>query len=532
MFHFQLIHVPATKFQGPDALSRRTRAEGEDAPDDDDSWLDHIALAQFAAPRYFKDTYQYYEHRSSPAAPSSPQISVARRAQENLLADIENFLRTLVTPEFDSIQKQRRFIAKATQFFLRSGKLWHRNGDLPPLLVITDPRARLSILTQGHENLGHRKVKAMWEALKIRFYWPRLRADIQHHVASCSPCQVRNTKKVEIPPTISAPVSVFSKIYIDVMRMPLASKYSMIVAARDDLTGFCEAKPLISQNADSLAEFLWSHIYCRYGCPQQVTTDNGSEVLGAFEVLAKRLRIPQVKISPYNKHANGVVERGHYTMREALVKACEGHISRWPKMLPAAVFADRVTISSVTGYSPFELLHATKPVLPFDLTEATFLVEGFYSGMTTAELLALRIRQLQMHPRDIARAAETIRKARFASKAQFEKRFRHKLQKEDYGNGELVLVRNVRLENTFVSTSKTDDRYVGPYEVHRKNRGGAYVLKELDGTLLHGRPIAAFRLLPFITRDHWFMRTGWMGQDDEPEDEDDSSGSEDSSDGE
>jgi hypothetical protein len=44
MFHFALIHVPATKFQGPDALSRREPVEGEDIISDDDAWLDEIAL--------------------------------------------------------------------------------------------------------------------------------------------------------------------------------------------------------------------------------------------------------------------------------------------------------------------------------------------------------------------------------------------------------------------------------------------------------------------------------------------------------
>jgi transposase InsO family protein len=297
------------------------------------------------------------------------------------------------------------------------------------------------------------------------------------------------------------------------MQMPMANKYNMIVAARDDLTGFCEAKALTAQTSEALATFFWTYIYCRYGCPLQVTTDNGSEVEGAFKLLAARLRIPQIQISPYNKHANGVVERGHFTLREALVKACEGHMSKWPALLPAAVFADRVTTSSVTGYSPFELLHATQPILPFDLVEATFLVEGFYSGMTTTELLALRIRQLQMHPKDIERAAATLRKARFASKAQFEKRFKRRLLKEDYKPGELILLRNVKIETVVSSTHKTDDRYTGPYEVYRKNRGGAYVLKELDGTLLRQGPAAAFRLIPYITRDHWFMRTGWMGEE-------------------
>ena len=58
-----------------------------------------------------------------------------------------------------------------------------------------------------------------------------------------------------------------------------------------------------------------------------------------------------------------------------------------------------------------------------------------------------------------------------------------------------------------------------------KNKGGAYVLKELDGTPIKGtgRAAAAFRLIPYITRDHWFMKTGWMGDDLDEEAEDDSS---------
>src|SRR6202000_1690194 len=108
---------------------------------------------------------------------------------------------------------------------------------------------------------------------------------------------------------------------------------------------------------------------------------------------------------PYNKHANGVVERGHYTLREALIKACNGKLNKWPEVLPLAIFADRITVSRVTGFSPYQLLHGTEPILPFDLAEATFLVEGFRPGLTTTELLTLRIRQLGKHERDIQKAA-------------------------------------------------------------------------------------------------------------------------------
>jgi hypothetical protein len=78
MFHFQLNHVPATRFHGPDALSRRPRAEGEEAPDDDDEWLDQIALSAFKVPRYFAKVIQYYERQKTTESVYTPQVLMAR----------------------------------------------------------------------------------------------------------------------------------------------------------------------------------------------------------------------------------------------------------------------------------------------------------------------------------------------------------------------------------------------------------------------------------------------------------------------
>ncbi|KAJ3014231.1 hypothetical protein NUW54_g1146 [Trametes sanguinea] len=45
LFDFKLIHVPTTQHKGPDDLSRRPMAEGEEIEEDDgDEWLDNIAL--------------------------------------------------------------------------------------------------------------------------------------------------------------------------------------------------------------------------------------------------------------------------------------------------------------------------------------------------------------------------------------------------------------------------------------------------------------------------------------------------------
>ena len=101
--------------------------------------------------------------------------------------------------------------------------------------------------------MGHRGAHAVFEILRHRFFWPHMRADIYHHVKSCHECQVRSLKKTEIPLTISTPTRLFFKIYVDIMHMPTsADKKVCIVAARDDLSGACEAKALSNKTAAEL----------------------------------------------------------------------------------------------------------------------------------------------------------------------------------------------------------------------------------------------------------------------------------------
>jgi hypothetical protein len=64
-------------------------------------------------------------------------------------------------------------------------------------------------------------------------------------------------------------------------------------------------------------------------------------------------------------------------------------------------------------------------------------------------------------------------------------------------------VRNTAIEMSH--DRKHKPRYLGPYEVDQVTKGRNYKLKELDGTPLQNT-YAAFRLLPYITRKHAFMR--------------------------
>ena len=115
-------------------------------------------------------------------------------------------------------------------------------------------------------------------------------------------------------------------------------------------------------------------------------------------------------------------------------------------------------------------------------------------------------------PEDLEHAANTLRKARFASKHQFEQRFMKRLVREKYDPKELVLVRNTAVEMSH--DRKHKPRYLGPYEVAERTPKGNYYLNELDGTRLQYR-YAAYRILPYISRHHSFMKEHQDLEDEE-----------------
>lgn len=230
--------------------------------------------------------------------------------------------------------------------------------------------------------------------------------DVQKHVSSCLPCQLRNTIKPQLPLQVSTPVTLFFWVYIDVMRMPTGKGgYTSIVAAHDDLSGAAERRALITIDSESLKDFFWECLFCWYGAIHEVTTDNGSEVQGTFKLLMKHYGLLQTMITPYNSCANGVVEHGHFTIREALIKTCKQKhlkssqtkynkkqeaeaLSDWPRYIPLIFFADRITIRRAINVSPFFVLHGTELELPFNLSEFSFLSNGYRSSISTSDLLA------------------------------------------------------------------------------------------------------------------------------------------------
>jgi len=98
----------------------------------------------------------------------------------------------------------------------------------------------------------------------------------------------------------------------------------------------------------------------------------------------------------------------------------------------------------------------------------------------------------------LAHAAKVLQQSRLQSKEEFERRYARRIKKSVFHPGDLVLIRNTRIEKEL--NRKTKPRYLGPFEVVRQTKGGSYVVKEMDGST-RSQGVAAFRMLPYYPRD-------------------------------
>ena len=78
--------------------------------------------------------------------------------------------------------------------------------------------------------------------------------------------------------------------------------------------------------------------------------DHGELDAREAEELFGRLGVKLSLTMAYNLEANGKVECGHGKMVKALVRACEGQVGNWLRLLPYALWADRTMHSSVVGF--------------------------------------------------------------------------------------------------------------------------------------------------------------------------------------
>lgn len=358
-FHFALIHVPGT-MHGPDGLSRRRRQPGDKPEPDDDfeDWIDalygfmhfindspYLARSQHPIAIFTSEVTDIKISMDDSALSSYdevPRLDSAKADDEKLL-QVQLWLETLTRPLDLSNSDFAKFMCYAICFFVQAGKLWKKDEHGRHKLVAS-PSSRLAILRTAHDDVAHKGVYATHALIFERFWWPAMRSDIAWFVRTCRLCQLRQTRNILIPPVVATPAPLFGKVYIDTMHLPKSNGYKYLVQGRCSLYHYPEFRKLRTETMMILSDWIFEDILCHWGTVSEIVSDNGPPFVKALQYLTKKYNIRHIRISGYNSRANGLVERSHFDVRQALYKAVDGVQLQWSKAAYSVFWADRITI--------------------------------------------------------------------------------------------------------------------------------------------------------------------------------------------
>ena len=180
----------------------------------------------------------------------------------------------------------RKIKQKAARYYMKGDMLIRRSYYGPHLTCIKYPQT-LEVLCKIHDgecgnHAGGRSLAQ--KALSIGYFWPTMRKDSTEYARRCDRCQrykpVPGLPAEEYHPQNSPwPFMQWAIDLVGPMPTAPANKEMMIVAT-DYFTKWIEAEALSSTKEADVERFIWKNIICRFGCPQSIVTDNGTQFVG------------------------------------------------------------------------------------------------------------------------------------------------------------------------------------------------------------------------------------------------------------
>ena len=119
--------------------------------------------------------------------------------------------------------------------------------------------------------------------LRAGYYWSTMEIDCHHNSRTCYKCQIY-ADKVHVPPNpLNVMISprTFAIWGIDMNReiQPTTSNgHRFILIAIDYFTKWVEATSFASVTKNVVARFIKHNLICRYGIPEKIITDNGTNL--------------------------------------------------------------------------------------------------------------------------------------------------------------------------------------------------------------------------------------------------------------
>jgi hypothetical protein len=225
----------------------------------------------------------------------SAQDPEAQAGPDTWITDIRTYLKDNILPDDMSSANQIAHLAK--RYTLVEGDLYRRGTNGVLMRCITREEG-CELLTEVHRDEcgNHASSRTLvGKAFRHGFYWPTALQDTIELVKTCKACQF-HAKQIHMPAQtlqMILPSWPFAVWGLDIVGpFPRAvGVYRFLYVTVDKFTKWSEATPVVKINKQLAVKFIKS-IICRFGVPNQIITDNGSQFTsGAFQGYCEDLGI-------------------------------------------------------------------------------------------------------------------------------------------------------------------------------------------------------------------------------------------------
>ena len=249
--------------------------------------------------------------------------------------------------------------------------------------------------------LGHPGVHRTQQTLAERFVWPSIKADAAKWARECIPCQQAKINRHVTPPisNFEVPARRFSHLNLDIVTLPSSNGFNHLLTIVDRLTRWPVAIPISDITAETVADAFALGWVATYGIPVAITTDRGSQFSSSiWTQLMNQWGIKPLMTAAYHPEANGLVERMHRRLKEAILALCPDSPNQWFWKLPLALLAIRTTLKPDIGASPADMVFGEGLALPGDLIQSADPVDDQFARRQAATLANLRVEVARLQP--------------------------------------------------------------------------------------------------------------------------------------
>ena len=249
-----------------------------------------------------------------------------------------------------------------------------------PRVMTKDYSLTAIVIEQAHTILGHFGAQKTADYIRRWYWWPRLGVEVNKYCISCGICQANKTntqRPVGLLHPLPIPNRPWGLIGMDFIGPFPKSKgydYPKVVICR--LTSMVHLTPVKTTiTASELASLYVKEIVRLHGLPDTIVSDRDSKFTSKFWSEVHRILGTKLLMSTaFHPQTDGASERANRSVGQILRTVIRPDQSDWVDQLPMTEFAINSSVSSSTGFAPFELNCGYMPTIirgitPFENTK-------------------------------------------------------------------------------------------------------------------------------------------------------------------